>query len=95
MLSIKDTTTTSTALPIDYEVACDIMGTVIAYYTKKINDEESKVEPDKARLDALNKKFVEVFRAQRDLRASEPEKIKALCDHYAPMARTVLSGGEL
>ena len=82
-------------LPIDYEGTCDIMGIVLAYYAKKINDEENKAAPGKEKLDDLDKKFVEVFRTQRDLRADDSEKIKALCDYYAPMARTILAGGDL
>jgi len=70
-----------------YEVACDVIGAIIAHYSETLAQERGKPVPDAATVERIEA-TKRALRMERDeLDASNAEAIKAVIRKYGPQAR--------
>ena len=70
-----------------YEVACDVLGAIIAHYSEALAQEREKLVPDAAVVERIQAAKL-VLRLERDeLDTSNPETIRAVIQKYGSLAR--------
>jgi len=72
---------------IRYEVALDVLGSLIAHYAEVIGIERSRPTPDEAILRQAEAIQRHLRRTRNDLDPRDAEAIEAAIAHYAPLAR--------
>nr|WP_181392186.1 antitoxin VbhA family protein [Laribacter hongkongensis] len=70
-----------------YEVACDVIGALIAHYTEITGQEREQVQPDEAVLRVAKAMKAALAEERDDLDPSNSVGIEAAISHYAPLAR--------
>ena len=76
-----------------YEVACDVIGAIIAHYSETLAHERGKPVPDAATVERIEA-TKRALRMERDeLDASNAEAIKAVIRKYGPQARALYQVG--
>ena len=75
-----------------YEVACDVLGAIIAHYSEALSQERGKLVPDAAAVERIES-AMRALRLERDeLDTSNAEAIKAVIRKYGPQARALYKG---
>jgi hypothetical protein len=76
-----------------YEVACDVLGAIIAHYSEALGQELGKLVPDAAAVERIEA-AKSALRLERDeLEASNAGAIKAVIQKYGPQARALYQAG--
>lgn len=72
---------------VDYEVACDVIGAIIAHYSEILAIERAKPVPDDAEVERIKaaKRALNTERAA--LGPRDAVAIKAVTEKYGPLAR--------
>ncbi len=78
---------------VRYEVACDVLGAIIAHYSEALALEREKPFPDAAAVERIEA-AKRALRTERDeLDPSNSEAIKAVIRKYGPQARQLYQAG--
>ncbi|MBI5919353.1 MAG: hypothetical protein HY849_08290 [Nitrosomonadales bacterium] len=76
-----------------YEVACDVIGAIIAHYSEALAQERGKPMPDAETVEEIEA-TKRALRLERDeLDTSNAEAIKAVIRKYGPQARALYQAG--
>lgn len=75
-----------------YEVACDVLGAIIAHYSEALAQERGKPVPDAAAVERIEAAKRAVRLERDELDASNAEAIKAVIRKYGPQARALYKG---
>ena len=76
-----------------YEVACDVIGAIIAHYSEALAQERGKPVPDAAAVERIEA-AKRALRLERDeLDTSNAEAIKSVIQKYGPQARELYQAG--
>lgn len=76
-----------------YEVACDVIGAIIAHYSEALAQERGKPVPDAAAVERIEA-AKRTLRLERDeLETSNAEAIKSVIQKYGPQARELYQAG--
>ena len=76
-----------------YEVACDVIGAIIAHYSETLAHERGKPVPDAAAVERIEA-AKRALRLERDeLDTSNAEAIKSVIQKYGPQARELYQAG--
>lgn len=71
---------------VKYEVACDVIGAIIAHYSEAIAIERSKPLPDQAAIGQAQKEKAALRALRDDLNPRDEDAIKRVLEHYSPIA---------
>lgn len=76
---------------VRYEVACDVMGAVIAHQAEVIGQERERDQPDQAVLQNALQQKRQLMDARDALEPNDSAAIEAAIARYAPLARKLYS----
>lgn len=80
---------------IRYEVALDVLGSLIAHYAELIGIERSRSAPDEAILRQTGALQSHLRRVRNDLDPHGAQEIEAAIAHYAPLARRLYADPQM
>lgn len=72
---------------VRYEVACDVIGALIAHHAEIIGIEREKEAPDQGVIQANEEAQKGLRSVREDLDARDSAAVEAVIDKYAPQAR--------
>lgn len=78
---------------VRYEVACDVIGALIAHYAEITGRERDRALPDEAILRLANARKAALAAERDDLNPRDGTGIEAVISRYAPLARRLYEGG--
>lgn len=78
-----------------YEVACDVIGALIAHYAEIIGHEREQAQPDEAVLRVALAMKAALAAARDDLDPSDATAIETAISRYAPVARRVYGNDDI
>lgn len=79
---------------VRYEVACDLIGALIAHYAEIMGLEREQAQPDEAVLRVAGAMKVALAEERDDLDPRDIAGIEAAISHYAPLARRLYGQDE-
>ena len=77
-----------------YEVACDVLGAIIAHYSEALAQEREKPVPDAATVERIEATKCALRLERDELAPSNAEAIKAVIRKYGPQARELYQAGK-
>jgi hypothetical protein len=77
-----------------YEVACDVIGAIIAHYSEALAQERGKPVPDAATVEQIEATKRALRQERDELDTSNAEAIKAVIRKYGPLARKLYQAGK-
>lgn len=72
---------------VRYEVACDVLGAIIAHYAEVIGQEESKEKPDMQAIEAARLAIQVTDQRRDDLDPNDSQAIERVITECGPQAR--------
>lgn len=72
---------------VRYEVACDVIGGIIAHYSEALALERAKPEPDTAEIGRIRDKKRVLYAVRDGLDPKDVDAIEAVIRKYGPLAR--------
>lgn len=76
-----------TSTDVDYEVAIEMLGSIIAHHYEAIAAERSKPIPDQAAIESAQKEQDALYALRDDLRPADDDAIQRVLEQYSPLAR--------
>lgn len=76
-----------------YEVACDVLGAIIAHYSEALAQERGKPVPDAVTVERIEATKRALRRERDELDTSNAEAIKSVIQKYGPQARELYQAG--
>ena len=76
-----------------YEVACDVIGAIIAHYSEALAQERGKPVPDAAAVERIEAAKRTLWLERDELDTSNAKAIKSVIQKYGPQARELYQAG--
>lgn len=80
---------------VRYEVACDVIGALIAHYAEILGKERDRAQPDEAVLRVASARKAALVAERDDLNPRDSAGIEAAISRYAPLASRLYDDGEM
>jgi hypothetical protein len=78
---------------VRYEVACDVIGSLIAHYSEVAGAEMEKDQPDQAAIDAAEAEKSKLRKIRDELDPANADGIEQVIAEFAPKARALYRQG--
>lgn len=80
---------------VRYEVACDVIGAVIAHYAELMANELVSAKPDQRRISMAQRLTSELKDAREGLDPCEPDAIESTIERFGALARHLYADADL
>lgn len=80
---------------VRYEVACDVIGAVIAHYAELMANELASAKPDRRRISMAQRLTSELKDAREGLDSREPGAIESAIERFGALARHLYADADL
>jgi len=80
---------------VRYEVACDVIGAVIAHYAELMANELASANPDQRRISMAQRLTSELKDAREELDSREPDAIESAIERFGALARHLYADADL
>ena len=77
---------------VRYEVACDVIGGIIAHYSEALALERAKPEPDAAEIERILGEKRALYAVRDGIDPRDADAVEAVIQKYAPIARHLYYG---
>jgi F0F1-type ATP synthase membrane subunit b/b' len=80
---------------VRYEVACDVIGAVIAHYAELMANELASAKADQQRISMAQRLTSELKDAREELDSREPDAIESAIERFGALARHLYADADL